>query len=125
MAEEQTLEWMTMQRDNLKHELDVLNPRMDAATARLETQQLQIADLQQRLDEVTKAYTAEAAAHQSAAQTAKVHGDRAVEAISLLRATQQEADRLKNLAEQRRLALTALLKHHAEAINSLMPLIAE
>jgi uncharacterized phage infection (PIP) family protein YhgE len=137
MAEEKLIDghdavWWKAQWDAMKAENDVLNPRLDAANAKLKTQELQIADLGRQLLEGSKAHEAvkdALATTQSLLQTGeKDHADtfaKLREQIALNEVTNNALGLSKQLAEKRRLALADLLKQHTDGIARLMPLVSE
>lgn len=108
--EPNSLEWMTAQRDRLKQEVDALNPKYDAAVAKLTTQERDLADAAAKVDNLTaRANAAEAENATLKASLAKM-ADANTAAASELAAS-------KAIAEQRRLALADIAAKVAPLVN--------
>lgn len=135
--------WWKAQREQLKAENDVLNPKLDAANAKLETQALKIADLERQLGEAKSAHIAAVESHRiekdqlgSALTVRTVEKDQAHEELAkteaALKAMVTENSDLKvklaaalALAENRRLAIVPVVKMVGDLHAALTPLIAE
>lgn len=117
MADEKNpLECMTEQRDRLKQEVDVLNPKFDGAVAKLVIQSRDLADAAAKVDNLSsRALTAEAEnvnLKSSLARTAEINERLA-----------SELAEAKGLAEQRRLALADVMQFASSLVSKVMPLL--
>ncbi len=116
MAEPNSLEWMTEQRDRLKYEVDVLNPKCDAAAAKLALQERDLADSSSKIENLSSRTAAAESENvqlrASLSKTAEINEHLA-----------NELAMAKGLAEQRRLALADIMQYASALVSKVMPLL--